>query len=193
MWLLEHRHCKKVVLIKDESQHNRARSLCRTKGPILDYEAHSVSLIDDADAKSFENSRFLPFLNLSVLQQIEDSSGNIWEISIEIPENKGSTDALLFRSYKLRSLSSKECQGGNGLQSPLSNDRFFEVISLNAQWDVDQFPILAEFKRQVAILYCVALHNIRQNTQIYRIEEMQLRMFCLRFKEFVSMSTTERF
>lgn len=151
LWLLDHRHCKKIVLIKDESCYSPVISLCKTEGSQSDSELQSVPLIDEVATNSFDRCRFLPFHDASVLQCVEDSMGNIWEISIEIPEGTGNTDALLIRTYRLHLLQNKGLESESNLQSKELADCFFQIISLNAQWDVDHFPAIAEFKRQVIV------------------------------------------
>ena len=151
LWLLGHRNCNKVVLIKDESHNRRVRSLYKTEGSLSDSEMQSAPLIDETAIDSLDSCRFLPFCDTSVLQRVEDSVGGIWEISIEIPEGTSSTDTLLFRTYRLHLLPKKGINNQNCLESTILDDRLFQVISLNAQWDVDHFPVLAEFKRQVTL------------------------------------------
>jgi hypothetical protein len=149
LWLLDHQHREKIVLIKDESCYSPVISLCKTEGSLSDSELQSVPLIDEVGTDSFDRIRFLPFHDVSVLQRVADSMGNIWEISIEIPEGTGSTDALLIRTYRLHLLQNKGLEIESNLQSKQSTNCFFQIISLNAQWDVDHFPAIAEFKRKV--------------------------------------------
>jgi hypothetical protein len=151
LWLLEHRNCKKIVLISNESRYSPVKSLCKTEGSQSESDMQSVTLIDEAATDSFHSYRFLPFRGISVLERVEDSVGNTWEISIDIPEGTGSTEALLIRTYRLHLLLNEGMKTSNCLESTNLNDYFFQVFSLDAQWDVDHFPVLAEFKRQVTV------------------------------------------
>jgi hypothetical protein len=150
LWLLEHRNCKKIVLIKDESCYSPVKTSCKIKSQ-SNAEMQSDPLIDEAATDSPDSYRFLPFHDVGVFQRVEDSVGNTWEISIEVPEGTGSIDAILIRTYRLHLLLKEGVKIKNCLESTNLNDRLFQVFSLDAHWDVDHFPVLAEFKRQVTV------------------------------------------
>lgn len=155
-WLLDHRSCRKIVLIHDGESMNQTK---------LDRHL-PVSANACVDAAIPDDQRIGPgsdhssaFGKSHTVHIVGDSSGIRWEISAEVTEQTDNSDAIQHRTYRLRSLSGKMESGVHiACESPA--EYFVEVFTLHAPWSLTALPTIATFIRQVNLLLVLFQHCV---------------------------------
>ena len=156
MWLLDHRSCRKLVLIHDEESMNQTK---------LDRHL-PVSANACVDAAIPDDQRIGPgsdhspaFEKSHTFHIIEDSSGIKWQISAEVTEQTDTSDAIQLRTYRLRSLPGK-IESGVRIACESSTEYFVEAFTLYAPWSLTALPSIATFIRQVKLLLVLLQHSV---------------------------------
>ena len=146
LWLIKNPHCNKVLVIREKNHELLETDLSQTSAStiLVNYnptEENSIiwtPLFDPVDSV------------VGTKLTLEDSEGNRWEITVERKDKKDSGCPQFAQAFRLRLQNPKNPEAG--CKSACSvDDRLISIFSLEATWDVDSLPLIAEFKKQVLI------------------------------------------
>ena len=156
MWLLDHRSCRKVVLIHGEESMNQSK--LERHLPVSANACVNAAIPDDQ--RVGPGSDHSPALEKPhTVHIVKDTSGIKWEISAEVTEQTDTSDAIQFRTYRLHSLSGK-MESNVHIACESSAEYFVEVFTLYASWSLTALPSIATFIRQVNLLLVLLQHSV---------------------------------
>ena len=159
LWLIKRHNCSKVLFINGTQCSNAPPSIhlenskidlsvSPTSAPI-EQSNHTVK---GGESNSLLQQFYLIDFSIGASVIREDLNGNTWEITLESEDGKENGYPLSCRVYRIRLKSTGSKSAG---YSPAVSivDRFLSIFSLEALWDGDFLPPIAEFKKQV--LFCI--------------------------------------
>ena len=144
LWLIKNPHCNKVLVIREKN----------LELPETDLSPTSASTIAIDHIPTKENSNTWAPVFGAVDSAIgtkftrEDSEGNRWEITAESKDKKDSDILQFCQVFRLR-LRHPESPQADCKSASEIGDRLLTIFSLEATWDGDSLPLIAEFKKQV--------------------------------------------